>query len=239
MTRDGGETWKERRKGVKRETGGARRLESAGVCRDENNGAHGRCMRARARSAESIVHRGGGDDKTKTEIVGPAPTTSPALKRHVQSATHLCIASRILPLILATTLCFSKNMPVTTTSRRQRRQPTEDIEDASLSQARADEVEDEDEDEAPPRRVRGAKREKMRLGPAEDADNLEVDDPLANFVDQPVDKQQATRISGLAQDWSQARKAYHQSSYALVRDIAASVAEFTDGEKGEKVRVLA
>lgn len=75
----------------------------------------------------------------------------------------------------------------------------------------------------------------MRLEPAEDAGNPEIDDPLANFVDQPVDKQQATRISGLAQDWSQARKAYHQSSYALVRDIAASVAEFTDGEKGEKV----
>lgn len=156
MTRDGGETWKERRKGVKRETGGARRLESAGVCRDENNGVHGRCMRARARSAESIVRRGGGDDRTKTEIVGPAPTISPALKRHVQPATHLCIASRVLPLIPATTLCFSDNMPATTTSRRQRRQPTEDIEDAPLSQARADEV--EDEDEAPPRRARGAKK---------------------------------------------------------------------------------
>lgn len=128
-------------------------------------------------------------------------------------------------------------MPVATSSRRRRRQPTEDIEDAAPSQTRGEEL-DEEEEQVPPRRTNGAKKGKERAEPTEDAEAEEIDDPLANFVNHPVDKAHARNIAGLAEDWAQAKKAYHQSSYSLVRDIASSVAEFTEGEKGEKVSSL-
>lgn len=117
----------------------------------------------------------------------------------------------------------------------------EDIEDPDLSQARADHV---DEEEAPaPRRSKGAKKEKKPpVEPEEDPDadaEEEEDDPLAGFTDQPLDRQQAARITGLAQDWEQIRTGIHRPSYAMTRDIASSIAEFTEGEKQEKVRLLA
>lgn len=126
-------------------------------------------------------------------------------------------------------------MPISTTYQRRRRQATDDIEDAAPSQTRED-VDDEEE-VLPPRPAKGSKRHKKPQAEQHvyDAAEEEEDDPLASFVDQPVDRQQASRISGLAQDWEQARKNFHQPSYALVRDIAGSLAEFTEGDKAEKV----
>ncbi|KIP08108.1 hypothetical protein PHLGIDRAFT_127242 [Phlebiopsis gigantea 11061_1 CR5-6] len=128
-------------------------------------------------------------------------------------------------------------MRIATSSRRIRRQPTEDIEEAVSSQAHADEEVEEEQEEAPPRPAKGAKKEKKRTLPTEEveeADPQEEDDPLADFVDQPVDRQQSTRIAGLAKDWAQARTGIHVPAYLPVKDIASYVAEFADGEKGEK-----
>ena len=97
--------------------------------------------------------------------------------------------------------------------------------------------EDVDEDEVPsqPRRSKGDKKKPQVAIPEEDAEDMDEDDPLADFKDQPVDRQQAQRINGIAMDWEQMRKGVHSSSYALVRDIASSIAEFVDPEKTEKV----
>lgn len=128
-------------------------------------------------------------------------------------------------------------MPVATSSRRLRRQDTDDIEDATATQTRDGEL--DDDVEAPSQPHRRAKKDKK--APEEDNaregsdDGMELDDPLADFTDQPVDKQQAGRIMGLSQDWAQIRQGPHASSYTLVRDIATSLAEFQEGEKAEKV----
>lgn len=129
-------------------------------------------------------------------------------------------------------------MPAATSSRRLRRQDTDDIEDASATQARDEELDDV-EAATQPQRVRDAKKEKKpRKQPqgvvdvANDEDLL--DDPLANFTDQPVDRQQAGRLTGLAQDWAQIRQSIHTPAYAAAQDIASALAEFTDGEKAEK-----
>ena len=128
-------------------------------------------------------------------------------------------------------------MPVASSSRRLHKQPTEDIEDAMSTQPRDEDV-DVDDEEVPSQRAsrsNGAKKGKQQaMQVVEDAVEVDEDDPLANFTDQPVDKQQAGRIMGISQDWEQMRKGVHSSSYALVRDIAASIAEFMDGEKGDQ-----
>ena len=109
------------------------------------------------------------------------------------------------------------------------------------SQARADEEVEEEEEDAQPQPAKGAKKTRQGAVPEEEAEEAEEaeedgdDDPLANFVDQPVDKQQASRISGLAQDWAQAKKNIHLPSYGPAKEIATSLAEFADGEKGDKV----
>ncbi|EKM49518.1 uncharacterized protein PHACADRAFT_265043 [Phanerochaete carnosa HHB-10118-sp] len=130
-------------------------------------------------------------------------------------------------------------MPVATSSRRLRRQDTDDIEDATATQVRDEEVDDV-EAASQPRRTKGAKRDKKARQELEDEgdeggnDNGQhVDNPLADFADQPIDKQQAGRISGLSQDWAQIR-GLHNSSYSLVQDIGSALAEFTEGEKAEK-----
>jgi E3 SUMO-protein ligase NSE2 len=127
-------------------------------------------------------------------------------------------------------------MPAAATSHHLRKQPTEDIEDAMSTQPRDEEV---DEDEAPSQpscRSKDAdKQKKPAIDLENDPEDVEEEEPIENLPDQPVDKQQAGRITGIAQDWEQMRKAIHHSSYALVRDIASSIAEFMDGERGEKV----
>lgn len=133
-------------------------------------------------------------------------------------------------------------MPAATSSRRMRRQDTDDIEDANATQARDEELDDDVEAPSQPRRTKDAKKEgKARQEVEEDDaredsdDGSDLDDPLADFTDQPVDKQQAMRIMGLSHDWGQIRQGIHVSSYDLVRDIASSLAEFQEGEKAEKV----
>ncbi|GJE98304.1 E3 SUMO-protein ligase NSE2 domain-containing protein [Phanerochaete sordida] len=128
-------------------------------------------------------------------------------------------------------------MPVATSSRRLRRQDTDDIEDAVATQGRDEEL-DEVEAATQPRQAKGAKKEKKPRREPEEDDDVEDDDdqdddPLANFTDQPVDKQQALRVQGLAQDWAQIRTGIHSSSYALVQDIGTAIAEFMEGEKVE------
>ena len=90
-------------------------------------------------------------------------------------------------------------MPAATSSRQLRKQPTEDIEDAMSTQPRDEDV-DEDEVPSQPRRSKGAKKKQQVAVPEDDAEDVNDEDPLVDFKDQPVDKQQAQRINGVAVD---------------------------------------
>ncbi|KAH9950583.1 zinc-finger of the MIZ type in Nse subunit-domain-containing protein [Amylocystis lapponica] len=129
-------------------------------------------------------------------------------------------------------------MPAAGPSRRKtaarRRDPSEDrIEEDEPTQGRGqDEVDDDDEDDdddddGPNARPaeNGVKKEKK--APV-------VEDPLKDFGDQPLDRALGAKIAGIASDWSLMRNITHGPSYAIVRDVAVSLAEFTDGEKGQK-----
>ncbi|THH01561.1 hypothetical protein EW026_g1173 [Hermanssonia centrifuga] len=138
-------------------------------------------------------------------------------------------------------------MPVASSSRRGRRlrrEPSDVIEEDGPSQVQAalteDIVEEDEEQEEHPRQVavrgngtRRVQREAEVEEQAEEDNELDLN-PLADFGEQPLDKAQATRIGGIASDWNSIRTQIHGNSYALVRDVAASIAEFTDGEKGDK-----
>lgn len=137
-------------------------------------------------------------------------------------------------------------MPVANSSlskKRHTRAPSSDIEEDSGPSQRKQQTQEEDvemdEEEEQPRRSKKAKKEKKR-GPKDDSD-AEMDDeeeeelPLPDTRDHPLDKSQAPKIRAMASDWAMTREKVHNASYGFLREVAASVAEFTDGEKGEKV----
>lgn len=137
-------------------------------------------------------------------------------------------------------------MPVASYSRskkRHTRAPSSDIEEDSGPSQRKPHTQEEDvemdEEEDQPRRLKKTKKEKKRA-PKDDSD-AELDDeeeedlPVPDTRDHPLDKSQAVKIRAMASDWAMTREKVHSASYPFLREVAASVAEFTDGEKGEKV----
>ena len=130
-------------------------------------------------------------------------------------------------------------MPPASSSRsRRRRQPSEDIEDDSATQARANDV---DEDVPQTARAKGKKRsqvqpEEQPAGEAEAEDEGPPPDIVKDFKDQPLTRAEFRTLGGVAEDWGMIRRQVHTSYFGLMNEIGASVAEFVDGDKGEKVR---
>ncbi|KAH9854682.1 hypothetical protein C2E23DRAFT_867274 [Lenzites betulinus] len=133
-------------------------------------------------------------------------------------------------------------MPVASssrTSRRQRRAPSSDIEEDGPSQAPPPQEDIEmDEDEEPRRAKKEKKKEKKRKqqdSDGEDVPEEEVEDvPIPELGDQPLDRSQAPKVHGMSSDWGLLRDKVHSVGYGFIREVASSVAEFTEGEKGEK-----
>lgn len=105
---------------------------------------------------------------------------------------------------------------------------------------RVDEVVDEEE-EQPRRGAKAVKAEKIKVkrkvsenGNVDEDENEDID-PLEDLGDQPLDKAQAQKIHGYSQDWDMIRKSRHVHFYALVKDVATTLAEFAEGDKAEKV----
>lgn len=100
----------------------------------------------------------------------------------------------------------------------------------------------DEEEEQPRRSKKGVKKEKKRRQQDSDGEDVveeeEEDVPIPELGDQPLDRNQATRVHGMSSDWAILRDKVHLVGYGLTREIAASVAEFTEGEKGEKVSGL-
>ncbi|RDX53325.1 hypothetical protein OH76DRAFT_1399223 [Lentinus brumalis] len=132
-------------------------------------------------------------------------------------------------------------MPVASSSRaskRHRRAPSSDIEEDGPSQARPRQEEEDvemDEEEQQPRR---SKKDKKRQANQDDSDaepNVDDEDvPVPEIKDQPLDRVTGQKVHGLAGDWAVLRDKVHSQSYNFVREVGAAVAEFTEGEKGEK-----
>lgn len=108
---------------------------------------------------------------------------------------------------------------------------------------RIDDVVDEEE-EQPRRGAKAVKVEKNKVkrkvsenGNADEDDDADID-PLEELGDQPLDKAQAQKIHGYAQDWDMIRKSRHVHFYGVVKDVATSLAEFAEGDKAEKVSEL-
>ena len=134
-------------------------------------------------------------------------------------------------------------MPAASSSRlkkRHARAPSSDIEeDPGPSQRKHQTQEDVDMDEEEPRQSKKSKKDKKRAAKddsdAEVEEEEEEDVPVPEVSDQPLDKNQAMKIRQMATDWAHTREQVHSYSYGFLREVAASVAEFTEGEKGEKI----
>ena len=137
-------------------------------------------------------------------------------------------------------------MPVASSSRsskRHRRAPSSDIEEDGPSQARPRQEEEDvemDEEEQQPRRHKKDKKKKRANQDDSDAE-VHVDDediPVPEIKDQPLDRVLGQKVHGLAGDWALLRDRVHSQSYNFIREVGAAVAEFTEGEKGEKVCLM-
>ncbi|KDQ62282.1 hypothetical protein JAAARDRAFT_95963, partial [Jaapia argillacea MUCL 33604] len=144
-------------------------------------------------------------------------------------------------------------MPAASSSRRSRRSQrdvSEDgiEEDQSTQQGGHDDV--EDEEEQPRRSGKSVKREKSTTqkrqrreiepvpeepagGDDEEDDAGRID--VENFQNQPLDKKEGQKITGIASDWSMMQKNVHDSAFALVRELGSSLADVAEGEQGEKM----
>lgn len=123
------------------------------------------------------------------------------------------------------------------------------IEDAPSQQDQEEGV-DEDEDEQPRKRTRRATDTRRMVNKGKGkarvkGENVEQNDDeeedggedgrdkidVANFCDQSLTKADATRLTGLSQDWERMRETLHASAYQTLNDIARVVAEVTEDEK--------
>ncbi|KAI0761939.1 hypothetical protein BD413DRAFT_720575 [Trametes elegans] len=134
-------------------------------------------------------------------------------------------------------------MPVASSSRLskgRRRAPSSDIEDDGPSQAPQpqDDVEMDDEPEQPRKAKKSVKKEKKRKqqddSDAEVPEEVEEDIAMPELKDHPLDKNQAAKLRGMSTDWAVVRDRVHKPGYTFVQEVAASLAEFMEGEKAEK-----
>ncbi|KAI0670785.1 hypothetical protein C8Q78DRAFT_1031904 [Trametes maxima] len=130
-------------------------------------------------------------------------------------------------------------MPVASSSRRNRRAPSSEIEEDGPSQARQPQEDVEMDDEGEHQTRRSKKSSKKKRGKEQDSDGEDVavdqeDIPVPELKDYPLDKNQMTRLHGVSSDWALMRDKVHLHGYGFIREVASSVAEFTEGEKGEK-----
>ncbi|RPD62427.1 hypothetical protein L226DRAFT_611006 [Lentinus tigrinus ALCF2SS1-7] len=133
-------------------------------------------------------------------------------------------------------------MPVASSSRtgkRHRRAPSSDIEEDGPSQARPrreeEDVEMDEEEQQPRRSKKDKKKKKAHQDDSDAEDNVDDEDiPVPDIKDQPLDRVLGQKVHGLSGDWGVLREKAHAQSYTFIREVGAAVAEFTEGEKGEK-----
>jgi len=143
-------------------------------------------------------------------------------------------------------------MPVVASTRRRRKQNSEEIEDARLTQANGHHSDVSDEDNPRPVRVKQEKKNKGKQRAAEPEDgvangDVDMDDDsgeehtvdVANFTDQPLRKDHLVRLRGISQDWDSMRRQINQRC-DIYKDVAGAMAEAGETDiHTSKVRNLA
>lgn len=121
-------------------------------------------------------------------------------------------------------------MAVAGPSRRisRRREPSQDDIETPISQPRTqDPLEDDDEDERP-------KKPKVKK---EKADLRDPESILASLGNPALDTASLAKLNGITKDWGSLRQGPYTNAFALVVDVAPSLAEFAEGDEGKKVRM--
>ncbi|KAA1477547.1 hypothetical protein DENSPDRAFT_844708 [Dentipellis sp. KUC8613] len=126
-------------------------------------------------------------------------------------------------------------MPVASSARRRRAvDPASDIEEDALQHM------DEDVVEVQPRKrsttvakVKAERKPAVQAGSDNDEGEDEPTDdepPIneENFGNQPIDRQEAAKLSGMAQDWTMMEETLRRSAFGLLTEVASAVAEFED-----------
>jgi hypothetical protein len=133
-------------------------------------------------------------------------------------------------------------MPVATSSRRKhaaRRQNSEDIEETRSTQINGNDDDVSDEDR-PRRKVKSEKKAKGKqraappaeededgdAGAANDMDDEDDEDRIdvTNFPNQPLRKQDITKLQGISGDWTDMRTKIGQKA-DIYKDVAAALVE--------------
>jgi len=143
-------------------------------------------------------------------------------------------------------------MPVASSSRRKtnghpnRHLSSDGIEEDQPTQhGGEDEEVDDDEDEQPVRSAR-VKREKLSKGrrpdpkePTGDNSDEEDDDEdridVENFKDQPLAREDASKVAGIIKDWEMIRKQSQSGAGGWMEGIGVSMADLMDEEEAKKV----
>ncbi len=130
-------------------------------------------------------------------------------------------------------------MPGRTSTRRNPKQNSEEIEDARLTQANSHQDDVSDDDQPRPVRVKQGKRNKGKqratepeIDDAEGDGGADTDDDsdegdcidVENFVDQPLRREHLSRLKGISQDWESMRKQISQRC-DIYKEVAAAMAE--------------
>lgn len=129
-------------------------------------------------------------------------------------------------------------MPAASSSRnRRRRAPSSDaIEEDRPSQNHGDEDLNDAEAEAPVAKPSRSTKKRTQPEPQANEDGDDVfPDILANFQDQPLGRAELRGVGGVSEDWGMVRRQVHAMFFNLMNDVGANLAEFAEGEKGEKV----
>jgi hypothetical protein len=70
----------------------------------------------------------------------------------------------------------------------------------------------------------------------DDDDDDRID--IENFHNQPLDKKEGGKLSGIAQDWEMIRKQIHQGSFSLAKEVATSLADVLEGDNANQASYL-
>ena len=146
-------------------------------------------------------------------------------------------------------LSTNSTMPVSSSSRRRangtnRQHSSDGIEEDQPTQSQGED-DDVDEDEQSSRSAR-VKKEKLSKGkrsdpkePTGDGNDEEDDDDgridVENFKDQPLAKEDASKVAGIIKDWEMIRKQSQSGAGGWMENIGVSMADLMDEEEGKKV----
>ncbi|TFY69080.1 hypothetical protein EVG20_g3302 [Dentipellis fragilis] len=132
-------------------------------------------------------------------------------------------------------------MPIASSSRRRRAaDPASDIEEDASQRMDEDAVEEQPRKRSTAvAKVKAERKPDVQAGSDNDEGEEEPADdepPIneENFGNQPIDRQEAAKLNGMASDWTMMEETLRRSAFGLLTEVASAVAEFEDPDNVEK-----